>query len=116
QYFEDVQTLREGYIVPNDVRQLSTYDQITSSEPSNEVLQKYINKATQIIDTYLGGSVNYAIYTEKVRCVLDKVHNGVHIQLRHRPIIDVTSVQLTQSPQSTIDLNVDYVRVNENAG
>lgn len=116
QYFEVVETVRDGYITPNDVRLLSTYDGITASEPVDAVLQKYINKATQIIDTYLGGSINYAIYTEKVRCVLDKLHNGVHIQLRHRPIIDVTSVQLMQGPQASINLNVDYVRINENAG
>lgn len=116
QYFEVVSTLREGYIIPYDVRQLSTYEGITDTVPTDAVLQKYINKATQIIDTYLGGSINYAIYTEKIRCVLDKIHNGVHIQLRHRPIVDVTSVQLMQGPQTTLDLNVDYIRVNEQAG
>lgn len=116
QYFEVVETIRDGYITPNDVRQLAIYEGITATDPTDAVLQKYIDKATQLIDTFLGGSINYAIYTEKIRCVLDKVHNGVHIQLRHRPIISVTSVQLMQSPGSTLTLDVDRIRVNENAG
>src|SRR3990172_3560912 len=115
QYFEVVDAIRYGYVTPDDVRRLTLYDEITADIPTNEVLQKYIDRSTQIIDTYLGGSINYAIYTEKIRCVLDKIHNGVHIQLRHRPIVDVTSVQLMQGPQTTVDLNVDYIRVNENA-
>jgi hypothetical protein len=116
QYFEVVDAIRLGYVTPDDVRRITLYDEITEETPTDDVLQKYIDRSTQIIDTYLGGSINYAIYTEKIRCVLDKVHNGVHIQLRHRPIVDVTSVQLMQGPLTTVDLDVDYVRVNENAG
>lgn len=116
QSFAVVETIQQGYLTPHDVRELSLYDEITDTVPTDAVLQKYINKATQIIDAYLGGSLNYAVYTEKRRCVLDKVNGGVHIQLSHRPIISVTSVQLVQSPQSTLDLNTDYLRLHEEAG
>ena len=116
QYFEVVSSLREGYITPYEVRQKTTYDKITATSPTDTVLQKYIDRSTDIIDSYLGDSINYAIYTEKRRCVLDKVHNGVHIQLSHRPIISLTSCQLMQGPTETLDLDVDYIRINEDAG
>jgi hypothetical protein len=115
QYFQVVDTIRQGYIIPKDVRDLALYEQITDTSPTDAILQKYIDRATTIIDTYLGGSINYAIYSEKIRCVLDKIHNGVHIQLRKRPIVDVTSVQLMQGPQTTVALDVDYIRINENS-
>lgn len=116
QYFEIVSTIRSGYVTPYEIRQSATYELITDTSPTDAVLQRYIDKSTQIIDTFLGGSINYAIYTEKIRCVLDKIHNGVHIQLHHRPIVDITSVQLTQGPQTTVSLDTDYIRINENAG
>jgi len=116
QSFEVVSTLRQGYIVPQEVRDLSVYPEITADKPVDAVLQKYIDRSTSIMDAYFGSSINYAIYTEKIRCVLDKPHNGVHIQLRHRPIISLTSVQLMQGPTNTLDLNVDYIRINELAG
>jgi len=116
QYFEIVSSLRYGYVTPFEVRQKSIYDKITDTEPTDAVLQKYIDRSTLIIDNYLGGSINYAIYSEKRRCVLDKVHNGVHIQLARRPIISLTSVQLIQGPTTTLDLNTTYIRINEAAG
>jgi len=115
QNFEIVSTLRQGYIVPEEVRDMATYEEITDTAPEDAVLQKYIDIATDIMDAYFGDSINYAIYTEKIRCVLDKVHNGVHIQLRHRPLISLTSCQLMQGPTNTLDLDVDYIRKNEEA-
>ncbi len=116
QYFEVVSSLRTGYTTPYEVRQKSVYSKITDTEPTDAILQRYIDRSTDIIDSYLGGSINYAIYTEKRRCVLDKVHNGVHIQLAHRPIISLTSVQLEQGPTNTLDLDVTYIRINEESG
>lgn len=115
QYFEVVSSLRQGYITPYEVRQKTVYEEITDSKPTDAVLQKYIDRTTDIMDAYFGDSINYAQYTEKIRCVLDKVHNGVHIQLRHRPIVNVTSVQLMQGPTNTLDLDVNYIRINEAA-
>lgn len=116
QYFEVVSSLRTGYVTPYEVRQKSIYEKITDTLPADAVLQKYIDRTTDIIDTFLGSSIDYAIYTEKRRCVLDKVHNGIHVQLAHRPIISLTSVQLDQGPSNTIDLDVDYIRINNDAG
>jgi len=116
QYFEVVSSLTTGYITPYEVREKTTYSKITDTDPTDAVLQKYIDKATSIIDSYLGDSIGYAIYTEKRRCVLDKIHNGVHIQLSHRPIISLTSVQLDQGPSNTLDLDVAYIRINNDAG
>src|SRR3972149_10553304 len=42
QYFEVVDSVREGYVTPNDVRQLTTYDEITATSPVDATLQKYI--------------------------------------------------------------------------
>jgi hypothetical protein len=116
QYFEVVSSLRTGYVTPYEVRQKSLYEKITDTLPTDTVLQKYIDRVTDMIDTFLGSSIDYAIYTEKRRCVLDKVHNGIHVQLSHRPIISLTSVQLDQGPSNTIDLDVDYIRINNEAG
>ena len=113
QYFEVVSSLRQGYITPYEVRQRTVYSEITNDVPTNAVLQRYIDRSTDIMDAYFGDSINYAQYTEKIRCVLDKVHGGVHIQLRHRPLISLTSVQLMQGPTNTLDLDVDYIRKNE---
>ena len=113
QYFEVVSSLRQGYITPYEVRQKTIYSAITDSSPTDAVLQKYIDRSTDIMDAYFGDSINYAQYTEKIRCVLDKVHSGVHVQLRHRPLISLTSVQLMQGPTNTLDLDVDYIRKNE---
>ena len=115
QYYEVVSSLRQGYITPYEVRQKTIYSAITDTSPIDAVLQKYIDRSTDIMDSYFGDSINYAQYTEKIRCVLDKVHNGVHIQLRHRPLISLTSVQLMQGPTNTLDLDVTYIRKNEDA-
>jgi hypothetical protein len=116
QYFEVVSSFRNGYISPYELRLKSLYDKITDTSPTDTVLQKYIDRSTDIIDTYLGDTINYAIYSETRRCVLDKVHNGVHIQLAHKPIVSLTSVQLVQGPTDTLDLDVTYIRINEKAG
>jgi len=116
QYYEVVSSIRSGYVTPFDIRTNSTYDAITDTVPIDAVLQKYIDRSTPIIDSYLGGSINYAIYTEKRRCVLDKVHNGIHVQLAHRPIVDITSVVLEQSPGNTLTLDIDYIRINNESG
>ncbi len=112
QNFEVVSSLRQGYITPYEVRQKTLYPEITDSSPTDAVLQKYIDRSTDIMDSYFGDSINYALYSEKIRCVLDKVHNGVHIQLRHRPLVSLTSVQLMQGPSNTVDLDVTNIRQN----
>jgi len=116
QNFEVVSSIRTGYTTPYEVREKSTYSKITDTDPTDAVLQKYIDKTTAIMDAYFGDSISYAIYTEKRRCVLDKVHNGVHVQLSHRPVLTLTSVVLDQGPSNTITLDVDYIRINEEAG
>ena len=116
QNFEVVSSIRTGYTTPYEVREKSTYSKITDTDPTDAVLQKYIDKATSIMDTFFGDSISYAIYTEKRRCVLDKVHNGIHVQLSHRPIISLTSCVLDQGPSNTLILDVDYIRINEEAG
>jgi hypothetical protein len=116
QYFEVVSSIRTGYTTPYEIRQKTTYSKITDTDPVDTVLQKYIDRATSIMDSYFGDSIGYAIYTEKRRCVLDKVHNGIHVQLTHRPIISLTSIQLDQGPGNTLSLDVDYIRINNDAG
>lgn len=114
QEFEVVNTVREGYIVPEQVRDKSTITTLQTA--TDAVIQRYIDKSTAIMNAYLGDDINYAIYTEKIRCVLDKPHNGVHIQLKHKPIVSLTSVTLTGQPGNVVTLNVSNIRINENAG
>jgi len=116
QEFEVVSVIREGYVVPEEVRDMATCDEIRVDNPSDAVLQPYINKVTQIMDAYFGDNINYAQHTEEIRCVLDKVHNGVHIQLKHRPIVALTSVTLTATPANVVTLDVDNIRIRNDAG
>lgn len=116
QEFEVVSSLREGYCVPEEVRDYATYDQITASLPTDAVLNKYIKKASRLIDQYLGGSIEYGIYSEQVRCVLDKKSNGLHIQLNHKPIVSVTSVSVKTYESTVTTLTVSNMRINYNAG
>ena len=115
QQFEVVSSIRSGYIVPQELRDGSLLDLNVTDYP-NATLQKYIDKSTSMIDAYLGDSINYSNYIENIRCVIDKVHNGLHIQLKHKPIISLTSVVITTTPSNTINLDVDEIRINNNAG
>jgi hypothetical protein len=117
QEFEVVTTIRSGYIVPEQVRDMTTIEElIDSSVTTDETLQKYIDKTTHLIDAYLGGSINYSVYTETVRCVQDKVNGGLHIQLYRRPIVSVTSITVTTLPGCEVDLDTSLVRINNEAG
>lgn len=116
QYFEVVSALTSGYISPIEVRNSSTYSKITSTTPDDATLQKYIDKSTQIIDTYLGGSLLYSQYVDKVRCVLDKPNNGYMIPLKHRPILSLTSLSLETYPSHTYVVDTDLIRIREDAG
>ena len=114
QEFEVVNTIRKGYIVPEQLRDKTTITALQTA--TDATIQRYIDKSTVLMNAYLGDDINYSIYTEKIRCVLDKPHSGVHIQLHHKPIVSLTSVVLTGVPSSTVTLDTDLIRINENAG
>lgn len=116
QYFKVVVTAVEGYVTPSEVRAIATYSEITNTTPSDDLLQRYIDKATGIIDAYLGSSLEFAQYNEKIRCVVDKANSGLFIPLKHRPISSITSVSVQTTPTSTINLTTSYFRINETAG
>ena len=116
QYFEVVTTLTSGYVSPIEVRNATTYSGITATSPTDATLQKYIDKSTQVINTYLGGSLLYSQYVDKVRCVLDKPNNGYMIPLKHRPIISLTSLTLETLPGYTYVADTTLVRIREDAG
>jgi hypothetical protein len=114
QYYEVATTIREGYLVPQELRDNSTLD---LSGYTDTQLQKYITKATTIIDNHLGDTLNYQQYSETIRCVTDKKTGGLHIQLRHRPIVDVTSLSVMTNPLGgSITLDPDDCRINSKAG
>jgi hypothetical protein len=116
QNYEVVSTLRSGYITVDQFRDMSLYSRVTDSFPSDETIQKHINRATRLIDNYLGGSLEYKQYTETQRCVIDKVHGGFLIQLSKRPIVSLTSVSIMTTPASITTIDVDDVRINTRAG
>jgi hypothetical protein len=114
QKYEVVSLIREGYVTPQELKDDST---INLNGYTNVQLQKYIKKATGIIDTYLGDTVNYQQYNETIRCVLDKRTGGLHIQLRHKPIVSVTSVSVVTHPLGgSITIDPNDLRINEKAG
>lgn len=116
QNFKVVVTVKEGYTTPSEVRAISTYGNITATEPTDAVLQKYIDLATQSIDVYLGGSAWLTTYNETRRCVLDHKSGGLHVQLLHVPIGSVSSMSIMTLPSSVTSVDVTNLRVNERAG
>lgn len=118
QQFEVVLSLGTDYVTLTDIRNKSTLTSITSSEPSDDVLEKLIAKSTQIINSYVGGSLFMSEKTEKVRCILNKQYDGFMIKLSSRPIISVSSISLI-----FFDMNAPRVfdvtknmRIHENTG
>ena len=114
QQFEVVSAIREGYVAPIEVKNGATYSDI--ADMTDAEIQKYIDKCTQVIDSYVGGSLLYSHYSEKVRCVLDKPNSGLLIPLKHRPIVSVTSVSLMTKPTATVTIDTDYLRIREEVG
>ena len=118
QQYEVVTSFRDGYCSPEEIRDYATYDKITTTSPTDAVLTKYIKKATALVDQFLGGSIEYSQYVDKVRCVLDRKTNGLHMQLKHRPIISLTSVTVTTNVGTNITpvtLTVSGLRTNDKA-
>jgi hypothetical protein len=114
QKYEVTSLIREGYVIPQELRDDST---LNINGYTDAQLQKYINKATGIIDTYLGDTVNYQQYNETIRCVVDKRTGGLHIQLRHKPIVSVTSISIVTNPiAAPITIDPADCRINEKAG
>jgi hypothetical protein len=117
QSYEVVTSIRSGYCVPQEVRDNATYGKITSTSPTDTMLEKYIRKAMVLIDNYLGGSLEYSQYINNVNCVIDKRNGGLHIQLPHRPILSVTSVTINTLPNITArELSLSNLRINYDVG
>ncbi len=113
QSFEVVSAVSSGYLLPNEYRNKTALDisSLTDAQVNN-----YIDRATHLIEAYLGGSVRMTTYEEKQNCVIDYPNNGVHIQLDHAPIDTVTSVSLMFNPTYSATLVVSNIRTNKLAG
>jgi len=113
QPFQVVSAISLGYLLPNEYRAKTT---LSVSEKTDEQLNAYINRATYLIEAYLGGSVRTKTYEERQKCVIDYPNQGVHIQLDHAPILSVTSVTLEYSPNYIISLTTTTVKISSEAG
>lgn len=113
QLFQVVSAVTSGYLLTSEYRTKTSLD---VSAKSDEQLTAYIDRATFLIEAYLGGSVRTKTYQETQRCVIDFPNNGVHIQLDHSPILSVDSVSLEYGPGHVIELTTSTVRVNKDAG
>jgi len=113
QEFEVVTTVDNNYLIPKEYKALTSFD---LTDYNDNQLKNYLNRASLLIDSYLGGSTRKQSYSESVRCILDIPNNGFHIQLNHAPVGSVTSVTIRYEQKSTISLNVTNIRVNEKAG
>lgn len=116
QQFEVVESMVRGYLTPYELRQLSTYSGITDATPTDAELQKYIDKASDMVDSYVGGSLLYSQYVEKRRCVLDKAHNGLVVRTKHAPIVSVSSISIQTTPTSTTAVSANMMRIKEDTG
>lgn len=113
QTFEVVSAVKDGYLLPDEYRSMTTLD---LGEKTNTQLNQYIMRATYLIESYLGGSVRTATYSEQVRCVIDYVNEGIHIQLKHAPVQSVTSCSVEFSSGEDVDLTVDSIRIISEPG
>jgi hypothetical protein len=116
QLFQVVNLITEGYITPEEVKQKTIFEKIEEENLSEATIQKYIDRTTAIIDSYVGGSLSYTHYTETNRCIIDKINNGLQIRLKHRPVVSVTSIDVKVTPSSERALNVDRFRIKEDTG
>lgn len=114
QQYEVTSVIRAGYVTPQEVRDDSPLDLSTLTDTQ---VQKYIKKATGVMDAYFGDTIDYQQHSETIRCVVDKKTGGLHIQLRHRPIISVTSLSVLTHPLSgSLTVDTADLRINEKAG
>ena len=113
QQFQVVSAVTNSYLLPSEYRVKTSLD---VSEKSDTQLTNYIERATFLIESYLGGSVRMTTYEEKKNCIIDYPNFGVHIQLDHAPIDSLTSLSLQYNPGYSTVLDVDNVRVNEKGG
>lgn len=113
QEFEVVSAVSSGYLLASEYRESSSLD---LSSKTDAQLANYIERATYLIDAYLGGTVRQVTYEEKQSCVIDYPNYGVHIQMEHAPIDTVTSVTIQYNPTYTATLEVSNIRINKVAG
>lgn len=113
QPFEVVSAISSGYLLADEYREKTSLD---VSSKSNSQLDNYIERATYLIEAYVGGSIRMTTYEEKQNCVIDYNNQGVHIQMNHAPIDSVTSLVLMFNPTYEATLVVSNVRINQVAG
>lgn len=70
---------------------------------SDPVLQKFINRAQSMADSWLGGNIGYSSHCDKdIRCIYDYPRNGLSIQLPRRPIDRITKIEVTFDANSSL--------------
>lgn len=116
QYFEVTDNKTDNFTTVAQFRDETVLDFVTDDYPSDKNIEKHIKRASRLINRYLEGGIEYAQHSETVNCRIDHKTNGLVMQLKHRPIVSVTSVNVTTTPNSTVSLNVEDIRVNKKAG
>lgn len=111
--FEVVNYLDNVYISVDEFKNMTSMN--LSSKTDSQILN-YLKRATNLVESYIGGSVGLKKYKEKTNCVIDNNTDGLHIQLNHTPIEEVIESELKYGVTETSDLDVDNFRINEKAG
>lgn len=105
------------YISLADFKSETIIDLTDYNDPK---LQEFIDRATSLIDTWLGGSIAYGFHTDRVRCMYDYPKNGLAAQLPRRPILSINSIGAEYEPHSEISWDtlakVSNWRVNSSIG
>ena len=113
QTFEIVSVVSTGYLLPSEYKSKTSLD---VSAKTDAQLANYIERATYLIEAYIGGSIRMATYSEKQNCVIDYPNEGIHVQMDHAPIDSLTSLVITYNPTYNATLEVSNVRINATAG
>jgi len=113
QQFQVVSAVSSGYLLTSEYRTKTALD---VSSLTDAQLNTYIDRATHLIESYIGGSIRMTTYEEKQNCVVDYPNSGLHIQLDHAPVDVLTSLVIEFNPSYTTTLLVANVRVNKVAG
>jgi len=113
QSFEVVSAVSTGYLTVAEYKAKTSLD---VSAKTDTQLTNYIERATYLIEAYIGGTIRTTVYSEKKNCIIDYPNQGVHIQMDHAPIAEVTSVSLVYNPTYEVELEVDNIRINEQGG
>lgn len=113
-----------GYISTSKYLTVASFKEATIlqlPDYPDSTLLKYVNKAQEIMDNWLGKNIGFNLFTdENIRCMYDYPKNGLAIQLPRRNIHALKSITVTFGAKSTLSWvtssRLSNWRVNKDIG